>query len=291
MKTINYPLVTEANADDIILLDGAAGTRTMKLADVFNNAPDGIIYKLLNGDPGHSHLLRRSIYRGKNLGSVVTDEQWATIEAGFFDNMFIGDYWKTTGDTWRIVDFDYWRDVGDTNTTKHHVVIMPDTFTNLGGFKMYETVNDTGGYAGSLINTVTMPSVVLPILEDFFGEDHILNHNVIQINSVNANNGAPIGGAWVMEKVGCPSERMMYGSSICTQAQAPGLKIYTCHVEKTQLALFRICDYMINRLRTGCWLRDTGPVAGRFACVSHAGYSDWISGDTSYYIRPVFGIC
>ena len=36
---------------------------------------------------------RNSIYRGKNLGTSVTAEQWDSIESGAFDNMFIGDYW------------------------------------------------------------------------------------------------------------------------------------------------------------------------------------------------------
>ena len=34
-----------------------------------------------------------AIYRGKNLGSAVTAAQWATIQAGTFKNLFIGDYW------------------------------------------------------------------------------------------------------------------------------------------------------------------------------------------------------
>ena len=48
-----------------------------------------------------------SIYRGKNLGSSVSAEQWAQIGAGTFDDMFIGDYWVINGVTWRIAAFDY----------------------------------------------------------------------------------------------------------------------------------------------------------------------------------------
>ena len=35
-----------------------------------------------------------SIYRGQSLGSSVTMEQWNAIQAGTFDDMYIGDYWR-----------------------------------------------------------------------------------------------------------------------------------------------------------------------------------------------------
>ena len=66
------------------------------------------------------------IYRGKNLGSVVTEEQKTNIKNGTFKGFFLGDYWIIGSYTWRIVDFDYWYDCGDTAFTKPHLVIMPD---------------------------------------------------------------------------------------------------------------------------------------------------------------------
>lgn len=38
-----------------------------------------------------------AIYRGKNLGSAVTAAQWAAIDAGTFEDLFIGDYWTIGG--------------------------------------------------------------------------------------------------------------------------------------------------------------------------------------------------
>ena len=35
-----------------------------------------------------------SIYRGKNLGTAITDAQLSAICNGSFDNMYIGDYWR-----------------------------------------------------------------------------------------------------------------------------------------------------------------------------------------------------
>ena len=41
-----------------------------------------------------------AIYRGKYLGTAVTDEQYAAIAAGTFDDLYIGDYWKINGVNW-----------------------------------------------------------------------------------------------------------------------------------------------------------------------------------------------
>ena len=38
-----------------------------------------------------------AIYRGKHLGDSYTPEQQAMVEAGTFDDLFIGDYWEIDG--------------------------------------------------------------------------------------------------------------------------------------------------------------------------------------------------
>jgi hypothetical protein len=63
--------------------------------------------------------------------------------------MYIGDYWTINGVTWRIAHFDYWLRCGDTETTTHHVVVVPDTFLYFA--KMNETNVTTGGYTRSLM--------------------------------------------------------------------------------------------------------------------------------------------
>ena len=64
-----------------------------------------------------------SIYRGKNLGAYVTDEQWDAIKAGTFDDLFIGDYWektasytyyKLTADTAAVEGKTYYADINGT---------------------------------------------------------------------------------------------------------------------------------------------------------------------------------
>ena len=90
-----------------------------------------------------------SIYRGKYLGDEVTADQYASIAAGTFDDMYIGDYWTINGVNWRIAHFDYWLNCGDSGsgTTTHHVVIIPDLA--LYSAKMNETNTTAGGYLHS----------------------------------------------------------------------------------------------------------------------------------------------
>ena len=49
-------------------------------------------------DPEASHIFpnagsHNGIYRGNNLGSSVTEEQWNAIQSGTFEDLYIGDYW------------------------------------------------------------------------------------------------------------------------------------------------------------------------------------------------------
>ena len=46
-------------------------------------------------------------YRGKDLGSAVTDAQWAAIKDGTFQDLYIGDFWTIGDVTYRIAAFDY----------------------------------------------------------------------------------------------------------------------------------------------------------------------------------------
>lgn len=78
-----------------------------------------------------------SIYRGKNLGTSVTAEQYKAISDGTFAGLYVGDYWVISGVTYRIAGFDYYMHNGDTDTTKHHAVIVPDE--NMGSAQMNTT--------------------------------------------------------------------------------------------------------------------------------------------------------
>ena len=114
---------------------------------------DSVRNVLADGAGAHN-----SIYRGKNLGTSVTAEQYKAIADGTFAGLYIGDYWVISGVTYRIAGFDYYLNNGDTNTTKHHVVIVTDE--NMGSAQMNTTNVTTGGYVGSAMYKANLNAAV-----------------------------------------------------------------------------------------------------------------------------------
>ena len=228
------------------------------------------------------------IYRGKNLGTTVTSAQWAAIKAGTFNDLYIGDYWVINSVNWRIAAFDYWLNCGDTNTTAHHVVIVPDT--NLHSTQMNSTNITTGAYLGSDFytgnNDNTGRSNAITKVNSAFGSAHILSHRVLLKNAV--TNGYVSGYAWTDSTVDLMSEKMVYGTQIYS-AMPNGTTIplqYT--VDKSQLPLFALEPSRISN-RAGWWLRSVVSSAG-FAGVLASGTATYPNASTSYGVRPAFAI-
>jgi len=247
-----------------------------------------------------------SIYRGKNLGTSVTAEQYAAISAGTFDNMFIGDYWVINNVNWRVAAFDYWLRTGDKNwndgngnynvsfETTHHIVIVPDT--NLYSAQMHNTSTGqytdgaannpvTGAYVGSDMYKTNLARAKT-IVNDAFGAAHVLNHREHLQNA--ATNGYSTGGAWYDSTVDLMNEQMVYGcrvfGNVLNGTNWPNL--YTN--SKSQLPLFalepsRICN------RATWWLRDVAS-STYFALVAHNGFASANNSSNSFGVRPAFGI-
>lgn len=223
-----------------------------------------------------------AIYRGKSLGTSVTTAQYNAIAAGTFTDMYIGDYWTISGVVYRIAAFDYYLNCGDTNCTKHHVVLVPDSclYTHV----MNDTNITTGGYVGSKMYTEGLAQAKTTIKAAFSG--HVLSHRVYLTNAV--SEGHPSAGAWCDSEVELMNEQMVYGGSIF-MPHANGSAVYTNYrVEKSQLPLFahepsRICN------RATWWLRDVVS-ASLFAGVGGGG--DAYSGYAGYAcgVRPAFCI-
>ena len=80
MKITDYPAITKFTEDNVMLVDGNEGTKTITIADAIMAA---------------LHLMspvnHRLVFRGKNLGSAVTTEQLAAIQAGTFEGLWLGD--------------------------------------------------------------------------------------------------------------------------------------------------------------------------------------------------------
>ena len=230
---------------------------------------------------------RNSIYRGINLGSAVTAEQYAAISAGTFENMFVGDYWTINNINWRIAGFDYWYKTGDVTCNSHHVVIVPDS--NLANAKMNETSMTEGAYVGSDYytgnNGNTAKATVNSIIESAFGTDHLLNHKIRLSNAV--TDGYESAGAWYESTFDLMSEKMVYGCEAYRNYLCAGGESIEYTVDKCQLPLFRY-DQM-RMIASAYWLRDVS-TSTMFCSVTSGGGSYRYGASTSSGIRPAFGI-
>lgn len=247
---------------------------TKQIADVLAAAAP-VLAILSSGAGAHN-----SVYRGKNLGSNVTAEQYAAIAAGTFDDLYIGDYWTIGGIVYRIAAFDYYLRTGDTPCTDHHATIVPD-----GG--MYEAaMNDIdttdGGYYGSKLRTSGLDTAKATI-SSAFGADHILTHRQLLSNAVSG--GEISGWAWYNSQVELLSEKMVYGSYAWGGGVQEG---YNTGIDKNQLSLFQARPDLIT-IRQDWWLRDVQSAA-HFCGVTSDGYANFWNASTPVGVRPAFSI-
>lgn len=223
-----------------------------------------------------------AIYRGKFLGNIVTDEQYAAISAGTFDDLYIGDYWTIGGVNYRIAAFDYYINSGDTACTAHHVVLVPDTC--LYNAAMNSTNTTAGGYVGSAMYKSRLEQAKTTIKSAFSG--HVLKHRIYLTNAV--ANGRVSGGAWCDSEVDLMCEQMVYGSGIFSPVSDGSNVPANYRVEKSQLPLFqhepsRICNL------DNWWLRDIITVSN-FVRVDVSGVMTRDDAGYPRGVRPAFCI-
>lgn len=271
MKITEYPALKKFTEDNVIVVDGDNGTKKMFIGDA-----------ILAALHITSAELHRMIFRGKNLGSSITPEQIAAIQAGTFEDLWLGDYWVINGIIWRIVDFDYWYKAGDTSFANHHLVIMPDTV--LYNAQMNTSNITTGGYVGSAMYTSNLANAKT-MINSAFGS-HVLTHREYLTNAV--TNGYPSAGAWYDSNVELPNEIMIYGSLVFTPAGDGSVIVTRYTISKTQLALFAVAPKFAN-IRATYWLRDVVSSA-YFANVSYYGTTAYDGASNSLGVRPVFPI-
>ena len=273
MKIIDYEKVQTLVSNDIFLLDGDNGTKTILASDALFAMLDAFV-------PVEN---RRMIFRGKNLGTSLTAGQKTEIQNGTFKDLFLGDYWVIGGVTWRIVDIDYWYNCGDTAFTNHHLVIMPDVA--LYNAQMNATNVTTGGYVGSLMYTTNLTEAKT-IINSAFGSA-VLTHREYLVNAV--TNGYPSAGAWYDSTVELLNEPMMYGSYIFTPAPDGVTIPYLYTINKSQLALFQVVPKFIVNRPYNQWLRDVVSAA-YFAFVGNNGSPNFSNASYSIGVRPVFPV-
>lgn len=236
---------------------------------------DSVRNVLADGAAAHN-----CIYRGKNLGTSVTAEQYAAISSGKFTDLYIGDYWVIKGVTYRIAAFDYYYNCGDTNFTKHHVVIVPDT--SLYKAQMNTSNVTTGGYTGSAMHKSNLAQAKTTI-KAAFGSAHVLTKRELLTNAVNGN--TPSGWAWFDSDVELMNEVQVYGSVAWGAHDGNG---YNVASGDGQFPLFMFDRTKLHN-REDYWLRDVAS-ATYFSRVGSAGNATYNAASPSYGVRPAFCI-
>lgn len=224
-----------------------------------------------------------SIYRGKNLGTSVTAAQYAAIQAGTFDDMYIGDYWVIGGVTYRIAAFDYYYRAGDTDCTTHHVTLVPDA--NMYTHCMNDTNVTTGAYVGSKMYTEGL-NQAKETINAAFGSAHILNHRQYLQNAV--TDGYASGGSWYDSTVELMTEQNVYGGKVFGNCQNGSALPNSYTVDKSQYPLFALRPDMISN-RQWFWLRDVVSAA-YFAFVTSGGLASSNYASDADGVRPAFSI-
>ena len=246
----------------------------------------------------HSAALHNGLYRGKDLTAYFeSGEMSAAIAAGNFTNIYPGDYIikSVTIDgtayenvKWIVMDLDYHLHAGDTETTAHHVVLMPET--TLGTQAMNATDITTGGYIGSVMWTTHIPKVVAGI-EAAFGDTHVLSHRELLTNTVDTSiksaahngwTGAASNWAWTDVKVNLANELMVYGSRHASSSFYDGGEC------TKQLAAFNLNHGLRCSKRQWWWLRAVSYSAG-FANVHTNGAANYYgASNAGGGVRPYF---
>ena len=282
MTLAGITVVTSPDDGHFIPLYDGTEINAITLATLMEklNAPvlEKIAPLLYTGAGAHN-----AIYRGKNLGTSVTDAQWAAISAGTFEDLYIGDYWVINGVNWRIAAFDYYYRTGDTDCTTHHVVIVPDS--NLYTAQMNTSNVTTGAYVGSAMYTSNLANAKTAI-NNAFGSGHILSHRQYLQNAT--TNGYASAASWYDSTVELMTEQNVYGCKVFGNCINGTTFPNNYTVDKSQYPLFAHNPGMVN-IRGVYWLRDVTSAAA-FAVVAYAGDASANSASNSFGVRPAFSI-
>ncbi len=227
-----------------------------------------------------------AIFRGKYLGNHVTDEQWAAIKAGTFDDLYIGDYWTIGGVDYVIAAFNYYLNCGDTACTANHVTIVPRK--NLYNHVMNDTNVVTGAYVGSKMYASGLNSAKTTIA-NAFGSAHILTIRQLYSNATDSTYGFGTAMDWYDASVFLMNEANVYGYHPFAEMYRTtqrGTDKYS--IDNSQYPVFAFDKTMIHT-RQDYWLRNVA-ASSAFCYVNHDGHCSYYSASYSFGVRPAFNI-
>ena len=284
IEGISTPVIKiNGNVDLSVATSSANGLMSYTDKAMLDSAPFGIL--CFPSTMSNVAAYHNSVFRGKNLGTSVTQVQLNAISDGTFEDLFLGDYWVISSVTYRIVAFDYYWRCGDTELNKHHIVIMPDAsmMSSVWNEKVNDAHTTAGCYIGSKIReNIKAENGPQDKIIAAFGDEHVLSYRQLYPTSQNSS-GSATGWAWIDARVELPNEVQIYGCMAWTDnGKGNG---YEVGIDKWQLPLFTIMPSMAN-IRAYWWLRSVG--SGTSACnVNNDGYASYNGAGDSYGVRPL----
>ena len=262
-----------------------------------------------------------SIYRGKNLGTTVTNDQWNEIYNGTFKDMYIGDYWVLNGEKKVITHFNYYKNIGVTPFTKNHIIVMNESSMNLTDY--YDFSNDisqqitVGAYdCGSESSTrfrwnikYTPPATegetgtwshsaglykqshiyvdVLPAaqrkIEALIGASHLLKCSKLLPSAVSSS-GIASNWAWTSSSSTLKID-LPNETQVHGQQIWAGSRQYEIGSDKSQLAIFRL-NPQFTCTRESWWLRTVVNSAS-VAYINDYGGALYLSAGYAIGLRPI----
>lgn len=235
--------------------------------------------------PGNSAGSHNAIYRGKNLGGNITIAQQEAIEAGTFDDLYIGDYWTINDVNWRIAAFDYYYNTGDTACTTHHVVIVPDT--RLYTTRMNSTDTTKGAYVGSEMYTSGLEDAKEIIKAAFGNMLSILTHRQYLANAT--TDGYASGGDHYDSTVELMTEQNVLGCALYGNRKNGTNTVVAATYDNCQFPLFALNPSMKCN-RQGYWFRDVA-TSNSFAYMAYTGRPNYYGASNTTGVRPSFSVC
>lgn len=271
--------VDSVTNDYKVLIHDGTGVKT---------SPIGLLHGSADGDGAHN-----SVYRGKNLGETVTDEQWAAIADGSFRDMYIGDYWVFNGtNKLYIAAFDYYYGTGVYDSSSiglntHHIVILPETIAP-GTVVTQPMISSSGTYSNVVYkDSVTRSQIQnIPnpfIINVFGGSTHVLTRKLMMASAVSS--GVVSAFNWFDSTVDLMTEANVFGQSVYDMKN---------EIDKSQFPIFALnrsmINYIYNGVRYNYWFRSISGTSTYSECAYGCINSTTSSASYASGLRATFCI-
>lgn len=208
------------------------------------------------------------------------------IQAGTFDDLYVGDYFTINGTVYRIAGFNLGKQIGDNASMGNCMCLVPDSAlysaqmhnTGSGQYTEGAAANTTtGAYTNSDMRTANIAQATQKIVSDF-GSSHVMSYRDILPNAT--ADGQASGWAWYDCKVELMSETMVYGTKVWANSG------YEVGCINSQFPLFALAPEYIHR-RFNYWLRGVRSATSFCAGGLYGGAGDY-NASYSYGVRPFF---